>query len=175
MVHGIITLRTAVVNRRPPVQSAPSSAQTSAQQSSTPAPAASSSSADFRSLFSGQVYPGAAATTTQSPAPTAESVFGANPWLNAYGIGPTGAYSYNPYYFATAQTAAKVAAMVGGTVVQTNSFTGGGGVFTQQQPNLMVQLPNGKLINPGLVASFYTHGYPQSYIDQMIVNEINNA
>jgi len=78
-------------------------------------------------------------------------------------------------YFATADTAAKVAQMVGGTVVQSNQFTGNGGSFTQQQPNLMVQLPNGHLINPGLIASFYTHGYPQSYVDQMVASEVQNA
>jgi hypothetical protein len=65
--------------------------------------------------------------------------------------------------------------MVGGTVVQSNQFTGNGGVFTQQQPNLMVQLPDGHLINPGLVASFYAHGYPQSYVDQLVSNEVDNA
>ena len=45
------------------------------------------------------------------------------------------------------------------------------GPITQSQPNFMVQLPNGSFINPGLVASFYTHGYPQSYIDRLLNNE----
>jgi hypothetical protein len=39
----------------------------------------------------------------------------------------------------------------------------------------MVQLANGALINPGLVASFYTQGYPQSSIDQMIAAEARNT
>ena len=65
--------------------------------------------------------------------------------------------------------------MVGGTVVQSNQFTPSGGAFNQQQPNEMVRLPDGRLINPGLVASFYTHGYPQSYIDQMVAAEVKNA
>ena len=39
----------------------------------------------------------------------------------------------------------------------------------------MVKLSDGRLINPGLVASFYTHGYPQSYVDQMIANEVKGA
>ncbi|HTS26746.1 MAG TPA: hypothetical protein VMH81_12800 [Bryobacteraceae bacterium] len=112
-----------------------------------------------------------------TPPPTAQSVFGPNPWAtNPTGTGPDGStYGYNPMYFATADTAAKVAQMVGGTVVQSNQFTGNGGSFTQQQPNLMVQLPNGHLINPGLIASFYTHGYPQSYVDQMVASEVQNA
>jgi hypothetical protein len=65
--------------------------------------------------------------------------------------------------------------MVGGKVVESNQFTGTGGPFQQQQPNYMVQLPDGRMINPGLVASFYDHGYPQSYIDTMVACEVKNA
>jgi len=65
--------------------------------------------------------------------------------------------------------------MVGGTVVESNQFTPSGGTFSQQQPNQMVRLPDGRMINPGLVASFYTHGYPQSYVDMMISSEVKNA
>jgi hypothetical protein len=110
-------------------------------------------------------------------APTAESVFGPNPWMTApVGQGPNGVtFSYNPIFFATPATAQKVAQMVGGTVIQSNQFTPNGGPFQQQQPNWMVQLPNGNVINPGLVASFYTHGYPQSYIDTMIAGAVNNS
>jgi len=109
------------------------------------------------------------------PAPTAESVFGANPWMTApTGQGPNGVkFSYNPLYFATPATAQKVAQMVGGTVTQSNQFTPNGGPFQQQQPNWMVQLPNGNQINPGILASFYTHGYPQSYIDGLIAGYVN--
>jgi hypothetical protein len=96
---------------------------------------------------------------------------------NPSGTAPNGqSYSYNPYYFATPQTASKVAQMVGGTVVQTNVFTpNSGGGFSQNQPNYMVQLPDGRYINPGLVASFYTHGYPQSYVDSMVAAEIRST
>jgi len=132
--------------------------------------------ADFRALFNGGFSTPSSANTPPPP-PTAESVFGPNPWLSdPTCMGPTGeAVHYNPYYFATPQTAAKVAQMVGGTVVQAYSFTPNGGAFAQMQPNQMVQLPNGKLVNPGLIAAFYTHGYPQSYIDQMIASEVKNA
>ena len=64
--------------------------------------------------------------------------------------------------------------MVGGTVVTTNAVSGGG-CYTQNQPNEMVQLSNGALINPGLVATFYTHGYSQSMINQMVTNEVANV
>jgi hypothetical protein len=72
-----------------------------------------------------------------------------------------------------ASTAAQVAQMLGGTVVSTNEFTAPGSPFVQQQPNLMVQMPDGSQINAGLVASFYSHGYSQSYIDTLISNQIN--
>jgi hypothetical protein len=118
----------------------------------------------------------AADSPAQNSAPTAESVFGPNPWIaNPTGTAPDGSsYSYNPLNFATAATASQVAQMVGGKVVASNQLAYAGG-FAQQQPNQMVQLANGALINAGLVASFYTHGYPQSYIDQMIANTINEV
>ena len=114
---------------------------------------------------------------TDDSAPTAESVFGPTPWVtNPTGTAPDGSsYGYNPMYFASAATAAKVAQMVGGKVVTSNQFTSSDGPFQQQQPNEMVQLANGTLINPGLVAGFYTHGYPQSYIDFLVQNEIQGT
>ena len=156
-----------------------------AAQTATPAVAATAATAAQTATPAVAV---AAATATQQTAaaaddspglntiPTAESVFGDNPWVaDPTGIAPNGdSYGYNPLYFATASTAAQVAQMVGGTVVTDNELAPGGG-FLQQQPNEMVQLSNGTLINPGLVAAFYTHGYPQSYIDQMIANEVSGT
>jgi hypothetical protein len=137
---------------------------------------ANNSIPDFRLLFTGTTTPSAPPPAPVLP-PTAESVFGPNPWVsNPTGTGPNGiSFGYNPFYFASHETAVKVAQMVGGTVVQSNQFTPSGGGFNQQQPNEMVRLADGRLINPGLVASFYTHGYPQSYIDQMIAAEVRNA
>ena len=132
---------------------------------------------DWRALFSSQPAPTPAVPVSPPSAPTAESVFGDNPWISQpVGTGPGGiSYGYNPVYFATQQTAAKVADMVGGTVVESNQFTPNGGPFNQSQPNYMVRLNDGSMINPGLVASFYTHGYPQSYVDSMIAAEIRNT
>jgi hypothetical protein len=165
MVHVVSWLRPAL-----PVHNAPRSRQTA---SDVP-PAAEAP--DFRALFTSKNTPAAPPPPPPAPAPTAESVFGPNPWIaNPTGIGPNGAFSYNPHYFATPQTAAMVAQMVGGKVVPSSQFTPNGGPFLQQQPNQMVQLPDGRMINPGLVASFYTHGYPQSYIDMMVACEVKNA
>ncbi|HUI77696.1 MAG TPA: hypothetical protein VLY24_07255 [Bryobacteraceae bacterium] len=115
----------------------------------------------------------APASAPSTSAPTAESVFGANPFeSNPVGFNPDGSqFSYNPVYFATASTAQQVAQMLGGTVIESNALAPN----AQQQPNLMVQMPDGRTINAGLVASFYTHGYPQSYVDGLIDSEINGT
>jgi hypothetical protein len=146
-----------------------------------PAPAA-----DFRTVLNNQPVPAAAETAslfatiatvtpklpavvvtspaavTSPMAPTAQSLFGANPW----------SYSYNPYYFATPQTAAKVAQMLGGTVVAMDAITPFG-PFQQNQPNQMVQMPDGKLINAGLIAGLYDHGFTQQAVDRMIAGELS--
>jgi hypothetical protein len=173
MVNGISTLR--MVPHAGHIAPKPKS-----QTAATPA-TSDPGEPSFSSWFPGTVNGGPPIYTQpaapQNTAPTAESVFGPNPWFtNPTGSGPNGTtVSYNPFYFATPATAAKVAQMVGGTVVQSNPFTPNGGPFQQQQPCLMVQLQDGRMINPGLVASFYTHGYPQSYIDMMVAAEVRNA
>ncbi len=150
----------------------------SAAPTTTPstAPSTGSSPSGFNSLIPATATTVPTAAPPSDPSPTPQSVFGANPWItNPTGTGPIGSYNYNPYYFATPQTAATVAGMVGGKVVPMNAFTTPGSMYVQNQPNQMVQLPNGALINPGLVAAFYTHGYPQSMINQMIANEVANV
>ena len=108
-------------------------------------------------------------------APTAESLFGPNPWISdAGGKGPAGTYSYNKYYFATPETAAKVAQMLGGKVVATNDITPFG-PFVQNQPNQMVQMPDGRLINAGIIASYYDRGATQQSVDALIKAEIGNG
>jgi hypothetical protein len=82
--------------------------------------------------------------------PSPQSFFGADPWMeNPTGVAPNGTtYSYNWYYFATAEAAAKIARMVGGKVVEKNHFTPTGGMFQQSQPNYMVELPDGATHSP---------------------------
>jgi hypothetical protein len=141
------------------------------------APAASDAAADFKALFtmSNPPAPATAPPAALPPAmvPTAQDLFGPNPWMsNPGGIAANGVqYGYNPYYFATAETAAKVAQMVGGTVVQSNALTPYG-PFQQNQPNYMVQLPNGRQIYAGLFASFYDHGYTQDFVNKLVAAEI---
>jgi hypothetical protein len=112
----------------------------------------------------------------QQPAPTPQSVFGDQVWMpDASYTAPDGSVrGYNPIYFASPATAQKVADMFGGKVVSMNMMAYAGGML-QSEPNLMVQLPNGKLVNPGLIADYYNHGYPQSYVDALVKNEIQGA
>jgi hypothetical protein len=108
-------------------------------------------------------------------APTAESLFGPNPWITtAGGKGPAGSYSYNKYYFATPATAAKVAQMLGGKVVATNDLTPYG-PFVQNDANQMVQMPDGRLINAGIIASYYDRGWSQQSVDALVNGEIGNG
>ena len=168
-----------------PVSATAASAPSAAPAASNPAPAAATPSTTSASsgpslsvLFNGSVtVPQAGAQPAASVlepgfVPTLQSVFGPSPWLTT----PTGhdvygnSFNFNPIYFATEQTAQKVAQMMGGTVIQQNDILTSGPIG-QNQPNYMVKLPNGNVINPGLVANFYTHGYPQSYIDRMLAAE----
>ena len=98
-------------------------------------------------------------------APTAQSLFGSAPWITS-GIGP-----FNPQYFATPETARKVALILNGIVVQRYAITPFG-PFQQNQPNLMVLLADGTVHNAGVIAALYDHGYSQVTIEQMICDEI---
>lgn len=165
----------------------------------TPAASTASTEASFTAVFASIAAAAAAAGTTvastasgTAPAPAAAAalaapvvaavgpagpLFGANPWLtDPTGSGPGPVTNYNPIYFATEQTAQTVAQMAGGTVVPMDEFTSApGSPFQQNEPNLMVQLPNGGLINPGLVADIYTHGWNQAFVNQQVANEFAGA
>ena len=197
MAHVIPTLRTAshptytapVMRRKSdlPSNTRPAASATDfgtiLNSQSAPRPAASAAAVAAPVAPSGtigSVTPWSAATsvvpaaaTTSPMAPTAQSLFGANPWsTGAGGTGINGSYGYNPYYFATPATAAKVAQMLGGKVVAMDAITPLG-PFQQNQPNQMVQMPDGRLINAGLVAGFYDHGYTQQTVDKMIAAEVS--
>jgi hypothetical protein len=107
--------------------------------------------------------------------PTIESTFGANAFCaNPTQTAPDGqALAFNPIWFATPQTAAKVAQLLGGAVVEKNDMTGDNGVFSQSQVNEMVKLPNGRLVNAGLIASYYGHGFSQSQIADLLNTELS--
>jgi hypothetical protein len=124
-------------------------------------------------------------TTTSTDATTATAadgpagpLFGSNPWVtDPTGEGPNSTVThYNPVYFATQQTAQTVAQMLGGTVTQSVQITTApGSPFQQDQPNYMVQLPNGGQVNPGFIADLYTHGWNQAFINQQISAEVAGA
>lgn len=162
----------------------------------TPAPAATLPSASASTDYG----PGLAVLATPTPAvaaqkttqaagqaktpdlkhvPTPEEVFGASPFMsNPQGQfvdgnnGQLRTYGFHPRYFATEAAAKQLAQQFGGTVVARNAICNDGR-FVQMQPNYMLQLPNGREVNAGIVADFYNHGYPQSYVDRLIAREID--
>jgi biotin carboxyl carrier protein len=151
---------------------------TTAAAGTTATTAASTAPGGLAALFPGN--PSCWATSAAPapvPVPTAESVFGPNVFLdNPTESLPDGSLlSLNPLWFATPATAAKIASMLGGTVVESHDFTSAASPVQQQQPNELVQMPDGQQVNAGWIASLYTHGLPQSYIDQMIGEAIGQG
>ena len=187
--HAPLKTTTPVTSPATPVSSAPAS--TAPSFSAVFASIAAAAAAAGSTVASIAPPPGAsttpaAATATPAANSTAPAdaandpagpLFGANPWLtDPTGNGPGPVTHYNPVYFATAQTAQTVAQMVGGTVVSMQVLTSApGSPFQQDEPNLMVQLPNGGLINPGLIADIYTHGWNQAFENQQVANEVAGA
>jgi hypothetical protein len=203
-VHSLEQMASHAPRQPPPISvktsSAPSPTTTAASSTGqdTQAP---SFSAVFAQIAAAAAAAGttvastapAAAGAAQSPATTstpsiptvtaadddpAGPLFGPNPWLaDPTGESPNGTVThYNPVYFATQQTAQTVAQMLGGTVTQSVQITTApGSPFQQDEPNYMVQLPNGGQVNPGFIADLYTHGWNQTFINQQIAAEVAGA
>ena len=156
--------------------SAPATTSTPSTSTGAAATAAAASGANASTASTSNATPVSPVSTSAGDGP-AGPLFGPSPWLTdptGSGLGSTTHYS--PYYFATPQTAQTVASMLGGTVVAANEIiTASGSPFTQDQPNLMVQLPNGGLVNPGLIATLFTHNWPTSFVNQQIANEVAGA
>ena len=141
---------------------------------STPEASTGDAAADFRLLFTSHSNPPfPSVDPPKAVIPTAQSVFGDNPWIaNPGGVAPNGvAYGYNPEYFATRATADKLAQMYGGTVEEANAITPYG-PFRQNQMNEMLRFSNGNVVNAGILASYYNRGYTQEQIDLAIAGEI---
>lgn len=161
---------------RPDFQTLLNKQPTSGSTTAAPVTAPPSPSGTIGSIMLGAPGPSANPTYSEPPmAPTAQSLFGANPWItDPGGKGENGSYGYNKYYFATPETAAKVAQMLGGKVVEMNAMTPYG-PFKQNQPNEMVQMPDGRLINAGIIASYYDHGWAQQTVDALVKGEVAGA
>lgn len=135
----------------------------------------SDAAADFRALFTSHSSPPTPSipVAPKPPVPSAQDVFGSNPWIeNPGGVAPNGVtYGYNPEYFATRATADKLAQMYGGTVEETNAITPFG-PFKQNQMNEMIRFPNGNVVNAGILAAYFNRGLTQVQIDSAISGEI---
>jgi len=120
--------------------------------------------------------PASVANTDPNAGPTAESMFGPDPFVkNPGGHGPNGtSWSYNPAYFATRHTAEIIAKMIGGTVVERNAICPSG-PMVQDQVNQMIIMPDGRELNAGLIADIFNHGRCQSVVDLMFKQETGSA
>jgi hypothetical protein len=106
---------------------------------------------------------------------TAQQLFGPQPWLTSVEVtGPSGISFLNPLDFATQLTATIIAGWLGGQVVPTQVFTTDNH-FQTEAALLMIKLPGNVQVSPGKIAQFFTHGFQFSMVQQMIVNEVNNA
>jgi len=155
-----------------PATTAPAAESTTSTTATTTATSSSGSSSSSGS----PVIPGIN-DNNPNDIVTAQQVFGNTPWVtSAGGTGPTGNFNLNPEYFATQQTAQTVAQMLGGTVVSVNEMAETpGNPFSQNVNNEMIQLSNGEMINAGLVAGFFSHGYSLGMVQTMIQNEVTNV
>jgi hypothetical protein len=127
----------------------------------------------------------AAVTGSQAPADQPSQVdqdwpypdLGPNPFMSApTGSGPGSSFAFNPTYFPTESTADTIAQMLGGKVVAQNAMlTAPGSPFAQNQPNYMIELPNGNVFNPGFIAQAIAAKQPRATIDAMIYSEVNNT
>lgn len=158
---------------------AASTASTTATGTSAPQAAASTSAGGSGlTTAATQALAVSAAALNVNGGQTAESLFGTDIFLqNPGGHGPNGTqWGYNPAYFATRHTADIVAQMLGGTVVERNDIcSSGAGSMVQDQPNELVQLSNGKLVNAGLVADIFNHDHCQVMINKMLQEAVENA
>jgi hypothetical protein len=156
-----------------------STASSASDTGSTTAPAAASAApGGLAALFPGNPSCWvASAVPAPVPVPTAQSVFGPNVFLaNPTESLPDGrSLNLNPLWFATPATAAKIAQMLGGKVVESNDFTSVASPVQQQQPNELVEMPDGRRFNAGWIAGLYTHGNSQSYIDQTISDLVGHS
>jgi len=156
---------------------APSSSSTDSSTSAASTPVTAESAAASNTVFSSNdIIPGVPSTDPNAVM-SAQQVFGSSPWAsNPTVTGPAGTYGLNPQYFATQQTAEMVSEMTGGAVVAVNNMANTpGNVNSQNISNEMIKLSDGGMINAGLVAGFFTHGYSLSMVESMIQNEVKNV
>ena len=121
-----------------------------------------------------------AAHATASKTPNADWPYpdlGPRPFMSSpSGSGPNGRFGFNPTYFPTLATSKAIAQMLGGKVVPKNDILSApGSHFKQNQPNYMIELPNGNVINPGPVAQAIALKQPRPMIDAIIDSEVNNT
>ena len=114
-----------------------------------------------------------------STSPTAKQLFGEKIWVTDPVPGantPAGFFPYNNHYFATPETAKKVAEIIeigckfdrgSCKVVPVNDITD-----WQNVPNQMIQTPNGRTLNAGLDAEFFDDFSSIDLVNQAFTAEV---
>lgn len=85
-------------------------------------------------------------------------------------IGADGIISWplNYEYFATQETAEKMATLYGdGSVIEV-PFGGNGGIFTSDQKEFHIKLADGRSVNAGLIAGYYERNQQPGVADKLI-------
>ena len=114
----------------------------------TAGPNANSTLSGFQQIFSmGAAPPTTAPPKVQTPPPP----FVASYEQDATVSGPGGVEPLNPMEYATKDTADRLAAMLGGKVVESQL----GGQYTNSVPERDIVLPGGKQLNAGLTARLF--------------------
>ena len=181
--RAALASRTSSTGIQKPVAQTPTAGSASDTGSTTAATGTAAATASAAPGGLAALFPGnpsswvASAVPAPVPVPTAQSVFGPNVFLaDPTESLPDGrSLSLNPLWFATPTTAAKIAQMLGGKVVESNDFTSAASPVQQQQPNELVEMPDGRRFNAGWIAGLYTHGNSQSYIDQTISDLVGHS
>ncbi len=146
-------------------------------------PALAGISQKLSMALAGSVKPMGPSLATAATAPKAPSAdwpypdLGPRPFMSSpSGSGPNGRFGFNPTYFPTLATSKAIAQMLGGKVVPQNAILSApGSHFTQNQPNYMIELPNGNVINPGPIAQAIYLKQSRTMIDAIIDSEVNNT
>lgn len=82
----------------------------------------------------------------------------------AHGSAPGwGTWNLNKYYFPTLETAQWIANKFGDGTITEVPFGGSGGIFQADQNEYLMRTKSGKIINAGILASYYERNPPDKF------------
>lgn len=153
------------------------SAMNNSQTASAPNPMnqasqGNSAANDFRQLFGG------VAGVVPPPDPTPATPPFVPSFRSAVGTDGTQQWNLNHDYFATKDTAQWIANKYGNGQVFETQFEGSGGPFSASATEYQIKLPDGRMVNAGILAGYYERN-PESQFpglaDKLIRNQLAQA